>query len=105
MLASEENGPCNATRVLALEEKRLGFAVLETEDLAVTTDVELALYTAIESASLVLHVVLSVSSSDRPNIPIVLHFSKVLPFDSPSSSVFAMLYSLFYTLLTSIHAV
>jgi hypothetical protein len=30
-------------RVLALEEKGLGLAVLEAEDLAVTTDVELAL--------------------------------------------------------------
>lgn len=44
VLATEENGPCNAAGVLALQEQRLGFAVLEAEDLAVTTDIELALY-------------------------------------------------------------
>lgn len=43
VLAAEENGPCNATGVLALQEQRLGLAVLETEDLAVATDVELTL--------------------------------------------------------------
>jgi hypothetical protein len=43
VLSSEEDGPCDATGVLALEEKRLGLAVLESEDLAVSTDVELAL--------------------------------------------------------------
>jgi len=43
VLSSEENGPCDTAGVLALEEKRLGLAVLETEDLAVATDVELAL--------------------------------------------------------------
>jgi hypothetical protein len=43
VLSSEENGPGNATGVLALKEERLGFAILESEDLAVTTDVELAL--------------------------------------------------------------
>jgi hypothetical protein len=45
VLSSEEHGPCNAARVLALEEQRLGFAILEPEDLAIATDVELALYT------------------------------------------------------------
>lgn len=45
MLSSEEDGPGNAARVLALEEQRLGFAILEPEDLAIATDVELALYT------------------------------------------------------------
>jgi hypothetical protein len=43
VLATEENGPCNATGVLALEEQRLGLAVLEAEDLGVATDVELTL--------------------------------------------------------------
>jgi hypothetical protein len=33
----------NLARVLALEEQGLGLSVLEAEDLAVTTDVELAL--------------------------------------------------------------
>lgn len=33
VLATVKNSPGNATRVLALEEQGLGFAVLETEDL------------------------------------------------------------------------
>ena len=41
---SVESGPVNLARVLALEEKRLGLSILESEDLAVATDVELALY-------------------------------------------------------------
>jgi hypothetical protein len=41
---SVESGPVNLARVLALEEKGLGLSVLEAEDLAVTTDVELALF-------------------------------------------------------------
>lgn len=44
MLSSEENGPCDATGVLALKEEGFGLAVLETEDLAVTADVKLALF-------------------------------------------------------------
>jgi hypothetical protein len=43
VLSSEKDGPCDAAGVLALEEKRLGLTVLESEDLAVTTNVELAL--------------------------------------------------------------
>jgi hypothetical protein len=43
VLSSEKDGPCNATGVLALEEEGLGLAILESEDLAVATDVELAL--------------------------------------------------------------
>jgi hypothetical protein len=46
-LSSEENSPCDTTGVLALEEEGLGLAILESEDLAVTTDVELALLTQI----------------------------------------------------------
>jgi hypothetical protein len=45
VLSSEKDGPGNATGVLALEEERLGLAVLESEDLAVATDVELTLQT------------------------------------------------------------
>lgn len=45
MLSSEEDGPGDTARVLALQEQRLGFAILESEDLAIATDVELALYT------------------------------------------------------------
>jgi len=44
VLASVEGGPSDSSWVLALEEKRLALAVLETEDLGVTTDVELALF-------------------------------------------------------------
>ena len=43
MLPAEEDGPCNPAGVLALEEQALGLAILETEDLAVTADVQLAL--------------------------------------------------------------
>lgn len=43
MLSSVEDGPCYSSRVLSLQEKRFGFAILESEDLAVTSDVELAL--------------------------------------------------------------
>lgn len=43
MLSAVKNGPGDLAGVLALEEERLGLAVLETEDLAVTTNVELAL--------------------------------------------------------------
>lgn len=43
VLPAEEDGPCNPAGVLALEEQALGLAILETEDLAVTADVQLAL--------------------------------------------------------------
>ena len=45
VLSPEEDGPGNTAGVLALEEQRFGFAILESEDFAVTTNVELALYT------------------------------------------------------------
>ena len=43
MLPAEKDGPSNPAGVLALEEQALGLAILETEDLAVTADVQLAL--------------------------------------------------------------
>ena len=43
VLAAVEGGPGDEAGVLALEEERLRLAVLETEDLAVATDVELTL--------------------------------------------------------------
>lgn len=43
VLSAEEDGPGNTTGVLALEEEGLSLAVLESEDLAITTDIELAL--------------------------------------------------------------
>lgn len=43
-LTTAQNGPRDTAGVLALQEEGLGLAVLETEDLAVTTDEELALY-------------------------------------------------------------
>ena len=46
MLSAEENGPRNTAGVLALEEEGLGFAILETEDLAVATDEQLTLQVA-----------------------------------------------------------
>jgi hypothetical protein len=44
VLPPEENRPGDPTRVLALQEEALALAVLESEDLAVTADVELALF-------------------------------------------------------------
>lgn len=43
MLPSVEGSPGDPAGVLALEEQALGLAVLESEDLGVTTDVQLAL--------------------------------------------------------------
>jgi len=43
VLPAVQNGPGDAARVLALQEEGLGFAILEPEDLAVATDVQLAL--------------------------------------------------------------
>ena len=44
VLAAEKDGPGDAAGVLALQEERLGLAVLEAEDLAVATDVDFTLY-------------------------------------------------------------
>ena len=51
MLPPEQNRPGYPTRVLALQEERLGLAALEAEDLAVTTDVEGTLHETEMSAS------------------------------------------------------
>ena len=53
VLAAEKDGPGDAAGVLALEEERLGLAVLEAEDLAVATDVDLTLYSKRKSMSAV----------------------------------------------------
>ena len=45
MHSSVENGPGYSARVLALQEEGLGLAILESEDLAITADVEFTLYT------------------------------------------------------------
>ena len=52
MLPPEQDGPRDATGVLALQEEGLGFAVLEAEDLAVAADVEFTLDCIHESAGL-----------------------------------------------------
>jgi hypothetical protein len=49
VLSSEKDSPCNATGVLALQEEGFGLAILESEDLAITTDVELALHTILSA--------------------------------------------------------
>ncbi len=49
VLSSEQDGPCNATGILALQEEGFGLAILESEDLAITTDVELALHTILSA--------------------------------------------------------
>jgi hypothetical protein len=51
VLSAVKDGPGDLAGVLALEEERLGLAVLETEDLAVTTDEKLALLHVTQSAS------------------------------------------------------
>lgn len=43
MLATVQDSPGDAAGVLALEEEGFGLSVLEAEDLAVATDVQLAL--------------------------------------------------------------
>ena len=43
MLPPEQDGPCNTTRVLALQEEGLGFAILEAKYLAVAAHVEFTL--------------------------------------------------------------
>lgn len=43
MLPSEQCSPRDASGVLALKEEGFGLAVLEAEDLAIATNVELAL--------------------------------------------------------------
>lgn len=43
MLTTVEDSPGDAARVLALEEEGLGLSILEAEDLAVATDVQLTL--------------------------------------------------------------
>lgn len=44
MHSSVERGPGYSSRVLALQKEGFGLAILESEDLAVTADVELALF-------------------------------------------------------------
>jgi len=46
--SSVEHGPGYSSRVLALEEQGFGLAILESENLAVTADVELALSSTID---------------------------------------------------------
>lgn len=45
VLSAIEGCPCNPARVLTLQEERFGLATLETENLAVTTNVKLPLQT------------------------------------------------------------
>lgn len=44
VLSSEKNSPGDSAGVLSLEEEGLGLAILESEDLAVASDVELTLF-------------------------------------------------------------
>ena len=45
VLSSKKDSPGNAARILALQKQRFGFAILESEDLAIATDVKLSLDT------------------------------------------------------------
>jgi hypothetical protein len=53
VLPPEERRPGDPTRVLALQEETLGLAVLESEDLAVAADVELALHESVSAQTTV----------------------------------------------------
>lgn len=66
VLSAVEDGPGDTAGVLALQEERLGFAVLESEHLAVATDVELTLHiiTNIVSTSAPQNFGISPSASD-----------------------------------------
>lgn len=44
VLTTVKDGPGNSARVLALKKEGLGLSILEAEDLAVATDVQLTLY-------------------------------------------------------------
>lgn len=44
MHAPEQDGPGDPTRVLALQEQRLGLAVKEPKDLRVPADIDLTLF-------------------------------------------------------------
>jgi hypothetical protein len=57
VLSAEKDGPGNAAWVLALEEEGLGLSILETENLRVTTDVELALQSESVSDSVLVYLV------------------------------------------------
>jgi len=80
VLSSEENGPGNTTGVLALEEEGFGLSILESEDLAVATDVEFAL--------LLNHQHFILSNSRMPVSlmrPYIHHPSKSPPHSTPCS--------------------
>lgn len=54
VLPSVKCCPSNATWVLALKEQTLGLAILESEDLAVSTDIKFALFRCV-SAGVLMH--------------------------------------------------
>jgi hypothetical protein len=53
VLSPVEDCPCYSARVLALEEEGFGLSILEAEDFAITTNIELALCKCRENVSLV----------------------------------------------------
>lgn len=71
MLTAEKNSPGDTAGILALQEERLGFAVLETEDLAVATDEELTLQRVSENVSITFRHVC--------NSPSILHICQDRP--------------------------
>lgn len=52
MLSSEKDCPGDAAGIFALEKEGFCLAILEAEDLAVTTDVKLALFILVSRTSL-----------------------------------------------------
>lgn len=60
VLSSEKNGPGYSAGILSLKEERFGLAILKSKNLAVTSDIELALETHL-LASLAKSLVVAVS--------------------------------------------
>ena len=51
VLSSVKSGPCDSSRILALEKEGFGFAVLEAENFAIAADVEFPLSSRGRSAT------------------------------------------------------
>lgn len=84
MLAAVEGGPGDEAGVLALQEERLGLAVLEAEDLAVAADVELTLQVKKNDVSIPVPMNIPASPKIAGPAAILVHVRH--PSNSPTSS-------------------
>lgn len=85
VLSAEQNGPCDTAGVLALQEEGFGLSILEAEDLAVSTDVELALFSRISIHSKYALLRLPMPPS-LPSVPLSSSSPPCNPIQSISSS-------------------